>query len=97
MAADKMVDTPVTSVFLDESLVIDEMKTVSNPSVLLHTPQCDSQNDINDYFINYIDESSTQLDSASPAMTAMIDAAEENSSQLEVSQLPDEVLLTAGS
>lgn len=97
MTTEKMTDVAAAIVSLGEPSETDEAKAGSNPSVSLQTYQRGSHADIDRYYINYIDDSSPQSDPTPSTMNTLADEGKENSSRLEVTQLPDEVVLTVAS
>jgi hypothetical protein len=81
-----MVDTTTTAISIDDPLLISESETLSPSLSPLNISRHDSRTEINNYYINYIDDASlVQSDLKSLAI-------KENVYQLEVSQLPEEVL-----
>lgn len=79
-----------------DSTVVSDLETISNSFDPIHTHRNDAQVELNKYYINYIDdpldenESNTEENNEKITSVTM---AEDNSCQLEVSELPKEVIL----
>jgi hypothetical protein len=89
-----MVDTTTTVVANNESIPIIESETLSSSLTSLNIHREDSQIEINNYYINYIDDPSVPSESKTLEMNkdnTSISIIDENSCRLEISQLPEEV------
>ncbi len=86
---DNMVDRTSTN----DSMLFTETVSPSITSISMH--RCNSQTEINNYYINYIDDRSIQTELKTLEVDddrTSISIIEENSCRLEVSQLVEEVI-----
>jgi hypothetical protein len=86
-----MVDTTITKISTDEPTLVSETETLSSSFTSLNLRRENSQTEISDYYINYIDDPSIQSELKMTTDNSSISNAE-SSCRLEVSQLPEEVI-----
>jgi len=84
-----MTDTTSTNIPTDHSPLITETETTSTSFASLNIHRHDSQIEINNYYINSVDDLSVQSQFKTLEKNSII---EENSCQLEVSELLEEVI-----
>lgn len=78
-----MVDTTHTNISTDNSASITDTETISTYFISSDISRHDSQIEIKNYYINYIDDLSIQPECKTLEM---------NACRLELSQLPEEVI-----
>jgi hypothetical protein len=91
-----MVDKTPTNIPIDETTLTIENETISTSIVPLNIHRHDSKIEINNYYINYIDDLSVQSEFKTLEINedkTSISFIEKNSCRLEVSQLIEEVII----
>lgn len=91
-----MIDSPLITKTLQETSDMEETITPSNASSSLDVHRHNSEMDVNQYVINYVDDTLTSSNLKSPSMDKASGPSKDNGSRLEVSQLPDEVVAILG-
>ncbi|CAF0912352.1 unnamed protein product [Rotaria sordida] len=90
-----MTETTTTNIVPNvDSTLITETEILSNSFVPINIYRHDSQIELNNYYINYIDDRLVQSELKTVEMNdnlTSMSVIEENSCQLEVSQLPEEI------
>ncbi|CAF0728517.1 unnamed protein product [Rotaria sp. Silwood1] len=79
-----------------DSTLITESETLSNSFAPFNIHKHESQIELNNYYINYIDDSLVQSESKTIEMNenlTSMSVSKENSCRLEVSQLPEEIFI----
>jgi hypothetical protein len=84
-----MYDIMVDRISTDDSMLL---KTVSPSFTSLNMHRHDSQTEINNYYINYIDDQLIQTELKTLEDRTTMSVLEENSCRLEVSELVEEVI-----
>jgi hypothetical protein len=88
-----MVDTIPTNVPNDDPMLITKTETISTSFTPLDIHRHDSQIEINNYYINYIDDQSDLKTLKINEGVRSMSIIEKNSCQLEISQLLEEVIM----